>query len=48
MCLKMKYINPLKKYRKTQIGEGIEQNHPGSKNGNENKKEITKGDNPRD
>ena len=26
----------------------IEQNHPGSKNGNRNNKEITKGDNPGD
>jgi hypothetical protein len=31
-----------------QAGEGIEQNHPGSKNGNRNNKEITKGDNPGD
>jgi hypothetical protein len=27
-----------------QTGEGIEQNHPGSKNGGRNNKEITKGD----
>jgi hypothetical protein len=34
-------------YRKTQeIGEGIEQNHPGSKSENKNNKEITKGENP--
>jgi hypothetical protein len=31
-----------------QTGEGIEQNHPVSKNGNTNNKEITKGDNPGD
>jgi hypothetical protein len=38
--------NPLKNYRKhDQTGEGIEQNHPGSKNGSKNNKEITKGDN---
>ena len=37
---------PLKNYRKIhQTGKGIEQNHPGSKNGNRNSKEITKGDN---
>jgi hypothetical protein len=30
-----------------QKGEGTKQNHPVSKNGN-NKKKITKGDNPRD
>ena len=26
-----------------QIGEGVEQNYPGSENGNRNNKEITKG-----
>jgi hypothetical protein len=31
-----------------QTGEGIEQNHQGSKNGNRNNKEIIKGDNSRD
>ena len=31
-----------------QTGEGIEQNHPGSKIGNRNNKEITKGENPGD
>jgi hypothetical protein len=31
-----------------QIGEGIEQNHPGSKNGNRNNKETTMGDNSGD
>jgi hypothetical protein len=31
-----------------QTGEGIEQNHPGSKNGNRNNKEITKGNNSGD
>ena len=31
-----------------QTGEGIEQNHPGSKNENRNNKEITQGDNPGD
>jgi hypothetical protein len=31
-----------------QTSKGIEQTHPGSKNGNRNNKEITKGDNPRD
>jgi hypothetical protein len=39
---------PPKNYRKTQTDEGIEQSHPGSKNGNRNNKEITKGDNPED
>jgi hypothetical protein len=34
--------------KNNQTGEGNEQNHPGSKNGNRNKKEITKGDNPGD
>jgi hypothetical protein len=34
--------------KKNQTGEGIEQNHPGFKNGNRNNKEITKGDNPGD
>jgi hypothetical protein len=29
-----------------QTGEGNEQNHPRSKNGNRNNKEVTKGDNP--
>ena len=31
-----------------QMGEEIEENFPGSKNGNRNNKEITKGDNPGD
>ena len=31
-----------------QIGEGIEQNYPGSKKANRNNKEITKGENPGD
>ena len=31
-----------------QTGERIEQNHPGSKNGSRNIKEITKGDNSED
>jgi hypothetical protein len=31
-----------------QSGEGIEQNHPGSKNGSRNNKEITKRDNSPD
>ena len=31
-----------------QTGEEIEQNHPGSKNGSRNNKEITKGDNSGD
>ena len=35
-----------KNYRKTQTGEGNEQNHPRSNNGNRNNKEITKVDNP--
>ena len=40
--------NPLKNYRKTQqTGEGIDQNHPGSKNGNRNnKKKNHKGRQP--
>ena len=29
-----------------QTSKGIEQTHPGSKNGNRNNKEITKGGNP--
>jgi hypothetical protein len=44
----MKHKNPLKNYRKTQTGEGIEQNHPGSKNGSIKNKEITKGVNSGD
>ena len=28
------------------MGEGLEQNHPGSKNGNKKNKDIIKGDNP--
>ena len=42
----LKEENPLMNYRKhNQRGEGIEQNHPGPKNGNRNNKEITKEDN---
>jgi hypothetical protein len=37
-------MNPLKKYRKIQTGEVIEQNYPGSKIGNKKIKENTKGD----
>jgi hypothetical protein len=34
--------NPLKNYRKThETGKGTKQNHPRSKNGNKNNKEIT-------
>ena len=40
-----KYKNPLKNYRNTQTGEGTEENHSGSKTGNRNNEEITKGDN---
>jgi hypothetical protein len=36
--LKRKHKNPLKNYRKTQAGEGNEQNHPGSKSGTRNNK----------
>ena len=43
-----KDINNSKTYRKTQTGEGIEQNHPGYKNGDRNNKEITREDNPGD
>jgi hypothetical protein len=39
--------NLLKNYRNhNQIGEGNKQNHPRSKNGSRNNKEITKRDNP--
>jgi hypothetical protein len=40
----------LKKYtgKHNQTGEGIEPNLPGSKDGNRNNKEITKGGNPGD
>jgi hypothetical protein len=42
LALKKKRI--IRKHKQT--GEGIEQDHPGSENGNRNNKEITKGDNP--
>ena len=44
--LKRKYIRNTGKHKQT--GEGIEQSHPGSKNGNRNNEELTKGDNPGD
>ena len=37
-----------KSLKELQTGEGIDQNHPGSKNGNRKTKEITKGDNSGD
>jgi hypothetical protein len=47
--LKKKHKNPLKfKGMHNQTGEGIEQNHPGSKNGSRNNREITKGENSGD
>jgi hypothetical protein len=43
--LKEKHKNSLKNYRRIQqTGEGIEQNHPGSKTVSRNNKEITRGD----
>jgi hypothetical protein len=45
--LERKHKNPLKNTGKhNQTGEGIEQNHLGTKNGNRNNKENTKGNNP--
>jgi hypothetical protein len=45
--LKTKHKNPLENYRKKpQTGGGNEENHPRSKNGNRNNKEMTKGDSP--
>ena len=41
-----KSLKELEENNKT--GEGIEQNHPGSKSGNGNNEEITKGENPGD
>ena len=38
--LKEETQNPLKNYRKTQTSKGNEQNHPRSKTGNRNNKEI--------
>ena len=42
------HTNPLKNKRKSQTGQGDEQNHPGYKNGKRNNKEVTKQDNTGD
>jgi hypothetical protein len=43
-----KSFKEIQEIKTNQTGEGIEQNHPWSKNENKNSKEITKGDNPAD